>query len=92
MTEFIDGSGECHKKTMRVINNDEAQYLAVVVPALLVAGAANAAEIYNKDGNKLNLTGKQLACITFLTVMAVRGNGDNTYARLASKAKLKSIR
>ncbi|WP_334354614.1 hypothetical protein [Enterobacter hormaechei] len=27
--------------------------LAVVVPALLVAGAANAAEIYNKDGNKL---------------------------------------
>lgn len=29
--------------------------LAVVVPALLVAGAANAAEIYNKDGNKLDL-------------------------------------
>ncbi|ENT2474080.1 hypothetical protein ACFFKL_000256 [Enterobacter hormaechei] len=28
--------------------------LAVVVPALLVAGAANAAEIYNKDGNKLD--------------------------------------
>ncbi|EIY1350417.1 phosphoporin PhoE, partial [Enterobacter hormaechei] len=32
--------------------------LAVVVPALLVAGAANAAEIYNKDGNKLDLYGK----------------------------------
>lgn len=31
--------------------------LAVVVPALLVAGAANAAEIYNKDGNKLDLYG-----------------------------------
>ncbi len=29
--------------------------LAVVIPALLVAGAANAAEIYNKDGNKLDL-------------------------------------
>lgn len=26
--------------------------LAVVIPALLVAGAANAAEVYNKDGNK----------------------------------------
>ncbi|CAH3599478.1 Outer membrane protein F [Enterobacter cloacae] len=25
--------------------------LAVVIPALLVAGAANAAEIYNKNGN-----------------------------------------
>lgn len=31
--------------------------LAVVIPALLVAGAANAAEIYNKDGNKLDLYG-----------------------------------
>ncbi|MEA7538858.1 hypothetical protein ONQ62_27955, partial [Salmonella enterica subsp. enterica serovar Virginia] len=27
-------------------------------PALLVAGAANAAEIYNKNGNKLDLYGK----------------------------------
>ncbi len=27
--------------------------LAVIVPALLVAGTANAAEIYNKDGNKV---------------------------------------
>ncbi|CCJ92081.1 Outer membrane protein C precursor [Cronobacter turicensis 564] len=32
--------------------------LALVVPALLFAGAANAAEIYNKDGNKLDLFGK----------------------------------
>ena len=32
--------------------------LAVIIPALLVAGAANAAEIYNKDGNKLDLFGK----------------------------------
>lgn len=29
--------------------------LAVVIPALLVAGAANAAEVYNKDGNKLDI-------------------------------------
>lgn len=27
--------------------------LALVIPALLAAGAAHAAEIYNKDGNKL---------------------------------------
>ncbi|EGQ5320809.1 phosphoporin PhoE, partial [Enterobacter asburiae] len=32
--------------------------LAVVIPALLVAGAANAAEIYNKNGNKLDFYGK----------------------------------
>lgn len=32
--------------------------LAMVIPALLAAGAANAAEIYNKDGNKLDLYGK----------------------------------
>lgn len=27
--------------------------LALVIPALLAAGAVHAAEIYNKDGNKL---------------------------------------
>jgi outer membrane pore protein F len=32
--------------------------LAMVIPALLAAGAANAAEIYNKDGNKLDVYGK----------------------------------
>ncbi|RZA74478.1 porin OmpC, partial [Citrobacter freundii] len=32
--------------------------LAVVIPALLAAGAAHAAEVYNKDGNKLDLYGK----------------------------------
>ncbi|MFZ4831653.1 porin OmpC [Rouxiella sp. Mn2063] len=32
--------------------------LALMVPALLAAGAINAAEIYNKDGNKLDLNGK----------------------------------
>jgi outer membrane pore protein F len=35
--------------------------LAVVIPALLVAGAANAAEIYNKNGNKLDFYGKWLS-------------------------------
>ena len=37
--------------------------LAMLVPALLVAGAANAAEIYNKNGNKLDLYGKSWRCI-----------------------------
>lgn len=37
--------------------------LAVIVPALLVAGTANAAEIYNKDGNKVDLYGKAVVCI-----------------------------
>ena len=32
--------------------------LAIIVPALLAAGAAHSAEIYNKDGNKLDLYGK----------------------------------
>lgn len=34
--------------------------LAAVIPALLVAGAANAAEIYNKNGNKLDFYGKMV--------------------------------
>lgn len=38
--------------------------LAVVIPALLAAGAANAAEIYNKDGNKLICTAKLTVCTT----------------------------
>lgn len=33
----------------------KVKVLSLLVPALLVAGAANAAEIYNKDGNKLDL-------------------------------------
>ncbi|HDG1707224.1 TPA: porin OmpC [Kluyvera ascorbata F0526] len=32
--------------------------LALVIPALLAAGAAHAAEVYNKDGNKLDIYGK----------------------------------
>lgn len=39
--------------------------LAILVPALLMAGAANAAEMYNKDGNKVDLYGKVDARHTF---------------------------
>ncbi|AFR03194.1 phosphoporin PhoE [Pectobacterium carotovorum subsp. carotovorum] len=59
--------------------------LAVVIPALLVAGAANAAEVYNKDGNKLNLTGRVHAGYTFNNQEV--DNADNTNARLGFKGE-----
>ncbi len=62
--------------------------LAVVVPALLVAGAANAAEIYNKDGNKLDLYGKAVGLHYFSDSDATMAT---TLMRVwASKAKLRS--
>ena len=63
--------------------------LAVVIPALLVAGAANAAEIYNKDGNKLDLYGKAVGLHYF------SDNKGNEATRLmlvlVSKGKLRSM-
>ncbi|WP_435929737.1 porin OmpF [Dryocola sp. BD613] len=64
--------------------------LAVVIPALLVAGAANAAEIYNKDGNKVDLYGKAVGLHYFSKdngKNAYAGNGDKTYARLGFKGE-----
>lgn len=59
--------------------------LAVVIPALLAAGAANAAEIYNKDGNKLDLYGKVDGLHYF------SGNkdedGDKSYVRFGFKGE-----
>ncbi|HCD7552583.1 TPA: porin OmpF [Citrobacter farmeri] len=59
--------------------------LAVVIPALLVAGAANAAEIYNKDGNKLDLYGKAVGLHYFSDNKD--NDGDQTYARLGFKGE-----
>ncbi|MCU1792201.1 porin [Pectobacterium polaris] len=59
--------------------------LAVVIPALLVAGTANAAEIYNKDANKLDLTGRVHAGYTFNNQSTE--NEDNTHARLGFKGQ-----
>ncbi|UVO10478.1 porin [Pectobacterium polonicum] len=59
--------------------------LAVVIPALLVAGAANAAEIYNKDANKLDLTGRVHAGYAFQNQSSE--NTDNTNARLGFKGQ-----
>lgn len=59
--------------------------LAVVIPALLAAGAANAAEIYNKDGNKLDLYGKAVGLHYFSSNDS--DDGDKTYARLGFKGE-----
>jgi outer membrane pore protein F len=66
--------------------------LAVVIPALLVAGAANAAEIYNKDGNKVDIYGKAVGLHYFSKdngANSYGGNGDQTYARLGFKGETK---
>ena len=58
---------------------------AIIVPALLVAGAANAAEIYNKDGNKLDLYGKVDARHTFSDNPG--DDGDETIVELGLKGE-----
>ena len=58
--------------------------LAIAIPALLVAGAANASiEVWNKDGNKLNINGRVYA-LNYLgdTKNNLDGEGDKTSARL----------
>ncbi|WP_312950891.1 porin OmpC [Superficieibacter sp.] len=59
--------------------------LSLLVPALLVAGAANAAEIYNKDGNKLDLYGKVDGLHYFSDDDG--SDGDQTYVRLGFKGE-----
>ncbi|TBL75516.1 porin OmpC [Obesumbacterium proteus] len=59
--------------------------LAVVIPALLAAGAANAAEIYNKDGNKLDLYGKVDGLHYFSDDKSA--DGDQSYARFGFKGE-----
>ena len=59
--------------------------LAVMIPALLVAGAANAAEIYNKDGNTLDLYGKVNGLHYFSKDTS--NDGDESYARLGFKGE-----
>ena len=64
--------------------------LAVVIPALLAASAANAAEIYNKDGNKLDLYGKAVGLHYFSDNDGSDGdgnNGDKSYVRFGFKGE-----
>ncbi|EDS6440147.1 porin OmpS1 [Salmonella enterica subsp. VII serovar 1,40:g,z51:--] len=59
--------------------------LALLVPVLLVAGAANAAEIYNKDGNKLDLYGKVDGLHYFSDDAS--SDGDQSYVRFGFKGE-----
>lgn len=59
--------------------------LALLVPALLVAGAVNAAEVYNKDGNKLDLYGKVDGLHYFSDDAG--SDGDQSYARFGFKGE-----
>ncbi|MCG8709055.1 porin [Brenneria sp. 4F2] len=59
--------------------------LAVVIPALLAAGAANAAEVYNKDGNKLDVYGRAEGRHFFSDDSS--NNGDKTRARIGVKGE-----
>lgn len=59
--------------------------LALIVPALLVAGAAQSAEIYNKDGNKLDLYGKVDGLHYFSDDTGK--DGDQSYVRVGFKGE-----
>ncbi|WP_374026533.1 porin OmpK37 [Klebsiella quasipneumoniae] len=59
--------------------------LALVIPALLAAGAAHAAEIYNKDGNKLDVYGKVDGLHYFSSDS--KKDGDQTYVRFGFKGE-----
>lgn len=59
--------------------------LALLVPVLLATGAANAAEVYNKDGNKLDLYGKVVGLHYFSDDSG--SDGDMSYARLGFKGE-----
>ena len=63
----------------------KVKVLSLLVPALLVAGAANAAEVYNKDGNKLDLYGKVDGLHYFSDNKSE--DGDQTYVRLGFKGE-----
>jgi len=59
--------------------------LALVIPALLAAGAAHAAEVYNKDGNKLDIYGKVDGLHYFSSDSSK--DGDQTYVRFGFKGE-----
>ncbi|MEY4475333.1 MAG: outer membrane protein [Pseudomonadota bacterium] len=59
--------------------------LSLLVPAALVAGGAGAAEIYNKDGNKLDLSGKIDGLHYFSDDKSK--DGDQSYTRFGFKGE-----
>jgi outer membrane protein N len=73
-----------YKKSKGMISMNR-KVLALVIPALLAAGAAHAAEIYNKDGNKLDLYGKVDGLHYFSSNS--KNDGDQTYVRFGFKGE-----
>ncbi|MEG6214913.1 porin OmpC [Enterobacter quasihormaechei] len=63
----------------------QRKVLALMIPALLMAGTAHAAEIYNKDSNKLDLYGK-VDGLHYFSDDASK-DGDQTYMRLGFKGE-----
>lgn len=63
----------------------KVKVLSLLVPALLVAGSVHAAEIYNKNGNKLDLYGKVDAEHYFSDDNG--SDGDQTYMRIGFKGE-----
>ena len=59
--------------------------VAVAVTSMLAAGVVNAAEVFNKDGNKLDLYGKVTGLHYFSD--ATGDDGDKTYVRLGFKGE-----
>lgn len=61
--------------------------LAILIPSLLIASGAHAAEIYNKDGNKLDFYGKVKAEHYFSDSSS--NDGDQSYVRFGFKGQTK---
>jgi len=61
--------------------------LVILISALVATSAANAAEIYNKDANKLDLYGKMVG-LNYISSNAAE-HGDKSYARLGFKGETK---
>lgn len=62
--------------------------LALIVPALILSTTAQAAEIYNKNGNKVDLYGKMVGERTWREIDKHNSeNTDETYARFGIKGE-----
>ncbi|MDN8598714.1 porin OmpC [Citrobacter enshiensis] len=59
--------------------------LALVIPAMLAAGATHAAEVYNSNGNKLDLYGKVVG-LHYMSDDA-SSDGDQSYMRMGFKGE-----
>lgn len=59
--------------------------LSAITTAMIMAGSVQAAEVYNKDGNKLDLYGKVVGLHYFSDNAS--NDGDKTYARMGFKGE-----